>query len=117
MAKYEVTEVDVGNAQYHRVCVSNGPINASCFFIRDYGIDEASRRADAECKWLNERAEKWEVREEDFAGNSNTRRFRVLPKNGGGAAGVFFVNELGHDLARAEAERLCKILNDLDKSK
>jgi hypothetical protein len=113
--KYEVEEYK--RFATHLFCVNDRGNNVACFSVADYGLDEARRRAEAECAFLNAKAEKWAVVDDEFAGNSNTRRFRVWPKNGGGAAGVFFVNELGHDLARSEAERLCKILNDLDASK
>jgi hypothetical protein len=87
------------------------------FRVSDYGLDEARRRAEAECKWLNEKAEQWYVDERDDVRESD-HRFRVLhkhkPIHSDGLATIFFVKPVGLDLARAEAERLCKILNERD---
>jgi hypothetical protein len=122
MAKYFVDERLFQKPEMHDFAVGTSERGyvSTQFLVADYGLDEARRRAEAECKWLNERAEQWHVDEQDDDRESD-HRFRVLhkhkPIHSEGLATVFFVKPVGHDLARSEAERLCKILNDLDASK
>jgi hypothetical protein len=122
MARYEVKEYEKDKTQYRQFAVvcEIEALSVSFFRVADYGLDEARRRAEAECKWLNEKAEQWHVDERDRESPHN-HSFRVQhktrPITNAGLASVFYVDVFGHDLARAEAERLCKILNDLDASK
>jgi hypothetical protein len=121
MAKYEVKELCIGDEHhYFSIERDNGYLSVTHFRVKDYGLDEARRRAEAECKWLNGRAEQWHVDEQDKDRESD-HRFRVLHKHkpiySDGLATVFFVKPFGLDLARAEAERLCKMLNERDASK
>jgi hypothetical protein len=121
MAKYEVTELCIGGEHhYFSIERDNGYLSVTHFRVKDYGLDEARRRAEAEAKWLNERAEKWVV-EEGGDGCDSEHSFFVRHKVKSvftdGLGGEFFVNVLGLDLARAEAERLCQMLNERDASK
>jgi hypothetical protein len=122
MARYEITEIgsDFPSLQGFGVIAGKESIFTTMFLVKHYGLDEARRRAEAECAWLNERAEQWHVVERDRE-SPNNHSFRVQhktrPITNAGLALVFYVDVFGLDLARAEADRLCKILNERDASK
>jgi hypothetical protein len=122
MAKYFVDERLFQKPEMHDFAVGTSERGyvSTQFLVADYGLDEARRRAEAEAKWLNEKAEQWHVLERDRESPHN-HSFRVQhktrPITNAGLASVFYVDVFGHDLARAEAERLCRILNERDASK
>ena len=118
MSKWQVIECgETGNCRHAFSVYDRSNLDAAnVFYVDHYGLDEARRRAEAEAKWLNENAEPWKVLEVELHCTA-THRFRVTNTKTKDYAVVFYVNRLGFDFARAEAERLCRILNERDASK
>ena len=120
MARYVFKERGYAECNCFTVDDTKNGVTASLFYVSDYGLDEARRRAEAEAKWLNERAEKWTVREVNI-GDPDWRHFCVITKNRQDPRHdiPLYVSSFNGDAnaARAEAERLCKILNERDASK
>ena len=115
MAKYVVKERTTLGHDFC-VCDPAKPFIAVIFNVSDYGLDEARRRAEAEAKWLNENAEKWVAVIRDSK-NGWPVSVEVQHKETRRVAGSYCSQQLGLDLARAEADRLCRILNERDASK
>ena len=112
--KYGVRQVDHELKYQHAFIVHDSGMTVAAFRVDAYGMDEARRRAEAEAKWLNERAEKFHVIRIPC---ESSAEYRVVHKATGHTTAKLCGDYMTDDLARAEAERLCRILNERVASK